>query len=346
MLKQLRGSVIGQEFRRIARILEIIQLISISPRRWKRRTLAEKYGISERQIQKDLRIIREALHLPLQTYGDGYYFEKLPSLPTVSYTFSEALALLLAARMAQAIPGVNSAELAAAIARLESLFPEEFVPLLRQSAERLPRSAKAPHRQEMLTLLHRALAERRQVRIIYAIGAKGGEESERVIEPYHIIPYVRSWQLIAYCHKKQAVLMFKIDRIRQAELLDETYTIPSDFDIDEYLGDNWGLMRGAAREPEDVELIFDPIAGRWVAEEHWHKSQQVETLPNGSVRVRFYIGITPEFVNWLLYYGSRVRVVKPEWLREQVVKEHKKAAEMHNNEGRNVSDDSGDQSAT
>ena len=329
MLEQLRGSTRAQETRRIARILEIIQLISDRPRHWKRKMLADKFEISERQIQKDLSVIRHGLRLPLENDGDGYYFTRLPGLPTVSYTFNEALALLLAARMAQAIPGVNSAELAAAIARLEALFPEEFLPLLRQSADRLPRSAKAPHRQEMLTLLHRALAERRRVRIIYAIGAKGGEESERVVEPYHIMPYVRSWQLIAYCHKKQAVLMFKIDRIRQAELLDEFYTIPSDFDIDEYLGDNWGIMRGAAREPEEVELIFDSVAGRWVAEEHWHKSQQVETLPDGSVRVRFYIGITPEFVNWLLYYGSRVRVVKPEWLREQVVEEHRKAIELY-----------------
>ena len=329
MLSGLKGSVLDQEFRRIARILEIIQMIARAPKRWTRKKLAEKFGISERQIQKDLRIVREALHLPLKSDGDGYYFERLPQLPTLSYTFEEALALLLAARVAQTLPGVNSAELAAAIARLESLFPEEFLPLLRQSTDRLPRKAEAAHRQKMLTLLHRALVERRQVRIVYVIGAKGGVKSERVVEPYHIMPYVRSWQLIAYCHQRQAVLMFKVDRILQAELLDEFYTIPSDFDIDEYLGDNWGIMRGAAREPEEVELIFEPKAGRWVAEEHWHKSQKVEELPDGSVRVRFCIGITPEFVNWLLYYGSRVRVVKPEWLREQVVEEHRKAVALY-----------------
>jgi len=42
--------------------------------------------------------------------------------------------------------------------------------------------------------------------------------------------------------------------------------------------------------------------------------------------VKFYVGITPEMVNWLLYYGSRVQVLEPEWLREQVVEEHQRAA--------------------
>jgi len=74
--------------------------------------------------------------------------------------------------------------------------------------------------------------------------------------------------------------------------------------------------------------VFDPVAGRWVSEEHWHKSQEVEFLPDGSVLVRFHIGITPEFVHWVLYYGSRVMVLRPEWLRKKVAEEHRKAAEM------------------
>ena len=35
---------------------------------------------------------------------------------------------------------------------------------------------------------------------------------------------------------------------------------------------------------------------------------------------------TPEFTNWLLYYGSRVKVMEPAFLRKQVAEEHLKAA--------------------
>lgn len=315
--------------RRTARILEIVQQIAVAPHRWSRHALARHHEVSERMIQKDLELIRYRLGLSLRHEHGSYYFEQLPRLPTTAYSFTEALSLLAAARAAQAIPGINSMDLAAAIARLESIFPVALGRLVREATEILPRRAAKAHRQAMLTLLHRALAERRQVRIAYATASRTGEVTERVVEPYHIMAYGRSWHLIAYDHHRRDILQFKIDRVQQADLLDTTYTIPPDFDPDAYLGDAWGLMRGAAGETEDVVLLFEPEAGRWVAEETWHKSQQAETLPDGRVRVTFYVGITPEMVNWLLYYGARVQVIEPAWLRERVAEEHRRAAGVY-----------------
>jgi len=315
------------QIRRTARVLDMVQQIAVRPRYWTRKKLAEHYELGERMIQKDLGLIRVRLGLALRNDGEGYYFEHLPHLPTTAYAFSEALALLTAARAAQAIPGVNSAELAAAIARLEAIFPDEFRPLVREATEKLPRRAVKAHRQEMLALLHRAWIEGRQVRIVYVTGSRAGEASERVVEPYHIMPYGRSWHLIAFDHRRGEVLQFKVDRVQEAELLETGYSVPADFDLDAYLGDAWGIMRGAAGPAERVELLFEPEAGRWVAEEHWHKSQQSETLPDGRVRVTFQVGVTPEMVSWLLYYGARVQVVAPAWLRERVAEEHRRAAD-------------------
>ena len=320
-----------EETKRTARILEIIQLIAGKPRQYRRGDLAERFEISERMIQKDFDVVRHGLKLVLMKDGDGYYFERLPHLPTTAYSFSEALALLTAARAAQAIPGVNSAELAAAVARLESVFPDEFRPLVREATEKLPRRAVKAHRQDMLTVLHRALIERRQVKIVYATGSRDGEANERVVEPYHIMPYGRSWHLIAFDHRREEVLQFKVDRVKEAELLDALYPVPPDFDVDTYLGDGWGIMRGAATEPETVVLLFEPEAGRWVAEEQWHPSQQSETLPDDRVRVTFRVGVTPEMVNWLLYYGSRVRVVEPAWLQVRAREEHRNALSLYDN---------------
>ena len=317
-----------EETKRTSRILEIVQMIALHPCKYRRRDLAERFEVSERMIQKDLDIVRHDLRLSLCNDGEGYYFDQLPRLPTTAYSFTEALALLTAARAAQAVPGVNSAELAAAIARLETLFPADLRPMLRESTERLPVSAYRSDRQRMLAILHRGWIERRRIRITYATSSRAGELKERVVEPYTIIPYGRSWQLIAFDHLRKDVIQFKVDRVHAATLLTETYVIPQSFDLDAYQGDAWGIMRGAEFQPEDVVLLFEPEAGRWVAEELWHRSQQVETLADGSVRVRFHVGVTPEMVNWLLYYGARVRIMQPRWLREQVMEEHRRAAGM------------------
>jgi len=322
---QMHASPLGprdDQIRRTARVLEIVQQIVVAPGHWSRKSLARCHEISERMIQKDLQLIRYRLGLQLEHDGMGYYFERLPRLPTTNYSFSEAIALMAAARAAQSLPGVDSTELAAAIARLESIFPIELRATLREATEQLPRRALKIHRQTMLSLLYRAFAERKQVQMLYATASHPGEAKSRIIEPYHLMPYGRSWHLIAYDHKRGDVLQFKVDRVQEAELLDKSYSIPADFDVDEYLGDNWGLMRGSAIEPQDVVLLFEPQAGRWVAEEHWHKSQHIEALSDGHIRVVFHVGITPEMVNWLLYYGEQVYVEQPEELRNEVKEAH------------------------
>lgn len=322
--KLVPGEGRDNQIRRTARILEIIQQIASRPGYWTRHTLAEHHEISERMIQKDIEIIRWRLNLPLNHDGTAYSFERLPQLPTAAYSFSEAVALLMAAKAAQALPGVNSVELAAAIARVESIFPDDLRPLLREATEKLPRSATKSHRQTMLSLLNRSLIEQKQLEIRYATSSRAGKVSERCIEPYHLMPYGRSWHLIAFDHKRKAILQFKVDRIQKAVLMDKTYIIPHDFDVDDYLGTGWGIMRGSAAEPENVVLVFEPEAGRWVAEEEWHSSQKSEDLEDGRIQITFHVGITPEMVSWLLYYGGNVLVERPLWLREEVQQQHKK----------------------
>lgn len=310
------------QVRRTARVLDIIQQIAITPWRWSRATLAQHHEISERMIQKDLEIIRIRLGLKLLHDGQAYAFEHLPSLPTTQYSFQEALALLTAARAAQALPGVNSADLAAAITRLEAVFPEELIPLLRQAMEQLPKRTCKNTRQERLALIHRSMAERRCLQILYSTASRDGKVKERTVDPYELLPYGRSWHLVAFDHDREEILQFKVDRILQATLIDTPYSLPPDFDIDEYLGDAWGIMRGSAGEPEEVALLFEPQAGQWVAEEQWHKSQKCEVLDDGQLRISFFVGVTPEMINWLLYYGGKVYIESPDWLREEVKNQH------------------------
>jgi predicted DNA-binding transcriptional regulator YafY len=325
MYPQLPGMGRLEETKRIARILEIVQMIVARPKRNLRRDLADRFEVGERMIQKDLDIIRNGLKLTLIHTPSGYCFEDLPQLPALHYTMSEALSLLLAVQAASQIAGIGSAELAAAVARLKSLFPAAFLPLMDQVVVRPTVAARGEHRQQMLFLLHHALALRQKVRMVYETRSRGGEANERIVCPYHIMPYVRSWHLIGYCHSREAIRTFKLDRIREAELMREPYRIPDDFDPSSYMADTWGMMRADGIDPVRVVLHFEPEAGHWVAEEHWHVSQEIGELPDGSILFRLCVVPTPEFVNWLMYYGSRVRVLEPESLRDKLVEEHRKA---------------------
>ncbi len=115
-----------EETKRVARILDIVARINARPKVWTRRALSEVFEISERRIQQDFDIIIHRLHLPLRHCRQGYYFAEPCALPSVVFAFNEAVALLLAASVGRSTAGVDSAELAAALSRLASIFPPEL----------------------------------------------------------------------------------------------------------------------------------------------------------------------------------------------------------------------------
>ena len=318
-----------EEIKRTSRILQTIHLIALRPRRYRAKDLAHHFEIGERMIKKDLQIVRHGLRLSLRPSSEGYYFAETPQLPSVAYSFTEALALVQAVQVSRQVTGISSSDLAAAVARLIALFPPEFSSFLQRLSHRPRITVERKHRQEMLQLINRSLLEGCKLEIVYRTARREGAVTRRVVHPYHIMSYVRSWQLIAYCENRQDVIMFKVDRIQKATLLDENYAIADGFDLDHYMGDAWGVMRPEGQAPELVELHFAPDAGRWVAEEYWHKSQQVEEQPDGSVIFRLNIAITPDFTSWVLYYGSKVKVIEPDHLRAAVALEHQQAAKQY-----------------
>lgn len=309
------------ETTRVSRILEIVWNVSRAPKRWTRRRLAEQFEVSERMITNDLAIIVHGLKFELANErGQGYYFKSEPKLPAVTYSISEALALVLAAQSGRRMGGVPHADLSSAIARLASVFPPE----MRNLVQRLDGGVSGhgyKHREKMLAVCSQAVSQRRTLEIVYAAASRGGEETVRQVDPYAIVPYITSWHLIGYCHLREDVRTFKVDRIREVEESGTRFSPRDGFELEEYLSSGWGLMRGIEGPVEDVELVFSSTAGRWVAEEVWHSSQTMEWLDDGRLRFRVAIQITPEFQRWVFRYGSEAQVVAPAHLHDWVTAE-------------------------
>ncbi|HEX5165262.1 MAG TPA: transcriptional regulator [Thermomicrobiales bacterium] len=304
------------ETTRIARVLDIVWHINAAPRYWTRKRLAEKFEVSERSITSDLDLIRHRLKFDLENdRGNGYYFAKVPQLPSVSYSIAEALALILAARAARQFPGVPQRDLSLAITRLSSVIPGELRAMVEQVANDGLGESDA-HREEVLSRCSQAISASHSLEIVYAAASANGEETRRTIDPYAVFPYDRSWHVVGYCHLRDDVRVFKVDRIRAASQTGAAFERPADFDLEGFLSTGWGLMRGLELPVEEVVLRFRPPASRWVAEERWHESQQVIPLADGSVEFRVTIQVTPEFQRWVFRFGSTVDVIAPASLRE------------------------------
>lgn len=310
------------ETTRVARILDIIWRISREPQRWTRKDLAEAFEVSTRTIGKDLEIIRHRLHFDLESDRKrGYYFKSLPKLPSVSYSLPEALALILAAQASRQLGGISQPDLAAAIARLESVIPDDLRAMIDQFGNAPAASPDDEHRQDMLTTISRAASTNRRLEITYASASRGGAETTREVDPYALIPYQKSWHMAGYCHLRQDIRIFKIDRIKEVRETARTFVPDEQFDLTAFLNEGWGLMRGLELPVEEVELRFESLAARWVADETWHSSQKVAWNDDGTLTFKVRIQVTPEFQRWVFRYGREVQVVAPDHLREWVREE-------------------------
>lgn len=316
-----------EEYRRTCRVIDLILRVANQPQRWTRRALAEHYELSEKQIDKDLLLVRHGLRMTLRHSPRGYYFERVAALPALALTLPEALALLLAARLGRGTPGVPAAELAAALSRLGALLPPELAPLAATLAANGTGSDRGHPPSALLMELQMAIARRSRVRILYHSASREGPATDRAVDPYTLIPHLGSWYLVAMCHHREEVRIFKVDRIREMVPTGEGFEFPERFDLGTYMGSVWGLLRGEAGEPEDVVLEFEPEAGRWVRDQEWHPEQRVEGLPDGRVRLSFCLAVTSDLRRFVLGFGRQVRVVSPPSLAAWVMAEARGMAE-------------------
>ncbi|MXW57531.1 MAG: WYL domain-containing protein [Acidimicrobiia bacterium] len=72
-----------------------------------------------------------------------------------------------------------------------------------------------------------AVADRRQVRIRYFSFGRG-QESDRIVHPYRVFSEMGNWYLQGNCLKAGGVRVFRIDRIRSLEALEEFFDPPDE----------------------------------------------------------------------------------------------------------------------
>lgn len=232
-------------------------------------------------------------------------------------------------RAGGALAGVDGEALTAAVGRLESLFPREFRTVLRALDDA---SVERSDRTILLSTLQ-LMVGRRQTWLRYAAASNGGAVTERVVDPYAVIPYGKSWHLVGHCHLRAEVRLSKIDRIRQLRPLDGRFP-PPDFDLTAFVTQGWGLMPGIAGPVEEVMLRFQPPTAQFVTEESWHSSQRVTwDAADGTALFRVTVTITPELRRWVFGYGSAVEVIAPDHLRAWVADEARRVVALARVEG-------------
>ena len=106
------------------------------------------------------------------------------------------------------------------------------------------------------------------------------EETRRKLAPYKIWFFDDSFYLIGNCGMREDVRVFALDRIKNLELTDDTFEMPADFDLEDFMRLSFGVFRG---EPIQVKIRFAADIAGYISEKIWHESQIIETQSDGSI---------------------------------------------------------------
>jgi predicted DNA-binding transcriptional regulator YafY len=187
--------------------------------------LAQALVVSERTLARDLALLRER-GVVLESdarRGGGVRLPKLASVGGAVFREAEALALLLALAVSDAL----GAGLVGNMASLRSAVARGFAPADRARIAQLRRRiwvstpvsevARLSKRREQAAsraALQRASISMQCLRFDYEDGA--GTSSRRLVEPHYLLWAWPFWYLLSWDIDRKAVRTFRLDRIRDA----------------------------------------------------------------------------------------------------------------------------------
>ena len=209
-----------------ARLLRLLSLLQ-TPREWPGSELAERLGVTDRTVRRDIDRLRELGYPVEATLGvtGGYRLVAGTAMPPLLVDDEEAVAIAVGLRAAagSAIAGIEEASVRA-LAKLEQVLPAKLRRRVRVLGTALvPSADDGPVVDpEVLTVLAAAVTNRERVRFAYR-GESGGE-TRRHVEPLGLVPAHRRWYLVGHDMDRDDWRIFRVDRIDRPHPTGARYT--------------------------------------------------------------------------------------------------------------------------
>jgi predicted DNA-binding transcriptional regulator YafY len=307
---------------RTARLRQLEELLLLSPDGLSVAELASQLLVNRRTVYRDIDFL-SAQGVPLWQQEGRFGLNRTRYLATVRLSYQEAIALVLAGLLLARTLDERDPHVIAALRRLATTLPDIPSTHLKRAADRVEAYRANPAQVAVLETIAEGWGSGRKVRIAYR-SPRSGELRQRVIAPYALEPMASAIYVIGHDEWAGDIRTFKLARLESAQLLDEPYTIPPDFDPEEHLAGSWGIMSG--ERVSQVILRFTAAARPFVSERQWHPSQNIQATSDGGCLLQVQVSEPLEMQPWIRSWGAQVEVIAPEWLREHIAADLQQAA--------------------
>jgi predicted DNA-binding transcriptional regulator YafY len=289
--------------------------------------LAAHFEVSERTVYRDMSALSEAGVPVVGEAGVGYSLVKGYHLPPVMFTAEEAIALGVGKDLVQQFTDQSMAvPMRSALSKIRSVLPRERQDELDRLASTISVEGGGPAaevaEQRKLLPIQQAVASRRVLRIAYQ--ARDQKKSRRDVEPLGAAYHGDSWYLVAWCRLRGDFRHFRLNRISEIEALEERFSPPMNFSLEEHLRVMQAPLGG-----REVKVWFAETARSRARQESFGGFIHEESAPGGGYVVGLRTYSFDWLARWLLSFGAAAEALEPPELRHQVAELARAVAEKH-----------------
>jgi predicted DNA-binding transcriptional regulator YafY len=311
--------------RHLERLLEIDSMIR-ERTRFTTQQMAERLEVSDRTIRNDLAFLRDRFNAPLAfcSVKGHHYTDSEWRLPSINLSMRELSAIMLGAKMLESYTGSAYVDdLNSAILRLSERIPDKIRINREEVGEQriiFTGGAETHLDTEICHSLVKAVNQTVRVKIEYYTASRD-QVSQRIIDPYVLrIDRGTNYYMIGFCHNRQDMRYFRVDRIKKLKLLNSSFIRDKTFNVQEYLGKTFQIEVGTG-EAKLVKIWFSRSTSPYIIERRWHKTQKVEEHTDGSITLEMEVAGLNDLKRWVLGYGGGAVVKEPPELVDLVKSE-------------------------
>ena len=301
---------------KINRLLELT-IILLNRKCATAKDLAERFGVSTRTIYRDLDVLSSA-GVPVYTNKGnkgGISLLEEYSLNKTLISHHESESLIFALKTLQAI---KYPQIDLMLDKLGGIFKNasasdwvniDFSPW-----------GSRPDEYNKFNDIKKAILERYIIEFNY-VNAEGGQ-TNRCLEPMKLVFKGQAWYLWGYCRMRDEFRIFRISRIKNLILKDETFIRRNDEDDSEDKEKKPDLKKIVTLklrfEPEVLNRVYDDF------DDHLIKRNQ-----DGTCEITVTFPLDEWVYGYIMSYGHFVTVLEPGYFKEIICSRMKKTLEKY-----------------
>ncbi|MFR3685050.1 MAG: helix-turn-helix transcriptional regulator [Enterococcus sp.] len=272
--------------------------------------LAEKFEVSPRTIYRDIDAL-SAAGIPVYAVrgkGGGIFVQENYVLDKALFSDEEQQHILIALQNLNLANGTLDNSL---ISKLSTMFKKEALDWLE-----IDFSDWTGLRNELFDQLQQAIFSRNVIQINYLSTRE--QFTARRLDPLKLVFRNKAWYLYAFCHLRADYRLFKIARMRDVQILSESFSRETPKKI-------FSERPTAPEKQVELTLLFDYAAAYRVQEEFKDVQQNqdnrliaVVTLPDDETTI-----------NYLLSFGDHLEILEPPTFREKMAKQIEKLSNKY-----------------